>query len=351
MIEVHDRPLITFALFAYNQEKFIREAVEGAFAQTYSPLEIILSDDSSSDSTFEIMKALAGSYRGPHRVVLNRNPFNYGIGRHVNRVMDLASGELIVAAAGDDISQPQRAQRIVEFWEAGKRRAYSIASYFYNISAGQRVLVKRVIPLECENLEWRSLHLTPGVLGAAHAWHRRVFDVFGPLNSGVEAEDRVIPFRSYCLGAVETLPEPLVYHRLHDASLSSFPHHQAKAACAKYPQVVIQRRQVLLQYLTDLDHPAFQKFPAEQVRRARRKILRAIEICNAEEDVLFASCVLALPMLVRAVAKGARIRYVGRKFLVCHAPQLYDFQWRSRQQLRRLTRYVLGRALRYRTHE
>ena len=36
-----DRPLVTFALFAYNQEDYIREAVEGAFAQTYEPLEII----------------------------------------------------------------------------------------------------------------------------------------------------------------------------------------------------------------------------------------------------------------------------------------------------------------------
>jgi len=30
-----DRPLVTFALFAYNQEQYIREAVEGAFSQTY----------------------------------------------------------------------------------------------------------------------------------------------------------------------------------------------------------------------------------------------------------------------------------------------------------------------------
>jgi len=44
---VTDRPLVTFALLAYNQEEFIREAVEGAFALTYEQLEIILSDDCS----------------------------------------------------------------------------------------------------------------------------------------------------------------------------------------------------------------------------------------------------------------------------------------------------------------
>jgi glycosyltransferase involved in cell wall biosynthesis len=37
----HERPLITFALLAYNQERLIREAVEHAFSQTYSPIEKI----------------------------------------------------------------------------------------------------------------------------------------------------------------------------------------------------------------------------------------------------------------------------------------------------------------------
>ena len=47
---------VTFVLFAYNQEKYIREAVEGALSQTYGAMEIILSDDRSTDRTFEIME-------------------------------------------------------------------------------------------------------------------------------------------------------------------------------------------------------------------------------------------------------------------------------------------------------
>ncbi len=67
-----DRPLITFALFAYNQENHIEEAVQGAFSQTYSQLEIVLSDDCSTDRTFEIMERMANAYQGPHKIVLNR---------------------------------------------------------------------------------------------------------------------------------------------------------------------------------------------------------------------------------------------------------------------------------------
>ena len=62
-----DRPLVTFALFAYNQEDYIREAVQGALAQAYEPLEIILSDDCSSDRTYQIMQEMAVVYRGPHQ--------------------------------------------------------------------------------------------------------------------------------------------------------------------------------------------------------------------------------------------------------------------------------------------
>src|SRR4051812_34720579 len=82
------RPLVTFALFAYNHERFIRKAVDGALAQTYQPLEIIISDDCSTDRTFEIAQGMASAYNGAHKVVVNRNPKNLGadgFGLHVNR--------------------------------------------------------------------------------------------------------------------------------------------------------------------------------------------------------------------------------------------------------------------------
>lgn len=105
-----ERPLVTFAVFAYNQEKYIREAVEGAFAQTYSPLEIILSDDCSTDRTFEIMEEMARKYKGPHRVVVRREPKNCGVLAHVINVAKLSNGEFLVVAAGDDISLPDRTE-------------------------------------------------------------------------------------------------------------------------------------------------------------------------------------------------------------------------------------------------
>ena len=64
---------VTFVLFAYNQEKYIREAVEGALSQTYGAMEIILSDDRSTDRTFEIMEEVVAEYTGIHEVILRKN--------------------------------------------------------------------------------------------------------------------------------------------------------------------------------------------------------------------------------------------------------------------------------------
>lgn len=110
---LEERPLVTFALFAYNQEKYIREAIEGAFAQTYEPLEIILSDDCSTDQTFEIMEEMAAKYCGPHKIRTRKNANNFGVLLHVLSVAREANGAIFVVAAGDDISFLDRTQKIL----------------------------------------------------------------------------------------------------------------------------------------------------------------------------------------------------------------------------------------------
>src|SRR4051794_16250166 len=105
------RPLVTFAVFSYNQEPFIRQAVRAALDQTYARLQIVLSDDSSSDGTFDAMRQMAAEYRGDHQITLNRNDKNLGIGGHIRKLAELAKGEVIVIAAGDDISFPERTSR------------------------------------------------------------------------------------------------------------------------------------------------------------------------------------------------------------------------------------------------
>jgi len=210
-----ERPLITFAILAYNQEQYISEAIDAAFAQTYEPLQIILSDDCSPDRTFEIMQEMAAAYLGPHRVCLNRNPTNRHIGGHINRVMELAEGDLIVIAAGDDISAAERVARNFEAWDAAGRPEYcSIFSSVEEFNETGRLGVSKAgepLPIPTGFLfdDYRSIN------GSSHAYTTATFRYFGDMSEGVVNEDGAIHFRNRLMGKMLYLDEVLVRHRMH----------------------------------------------------------------------------------------------------------------------------------------
>jgi glycosyltransferase involved in cell wall biosynthesis len=227
-----ERPLVTFAVFAYNQARFVREAVAAALAQTYSPLQVILSDDCSKDETFALMEAMAAQYRGPHRVVLNRNPKNLNIGGHINRVMELVEGELVVPAAADDVSEVHRTEVVVERWLASGKTAMSLHSATRHIDEEGRDLGVKPFqnPEKLSDREGIARHAY-SVLGASHCWAREIFSRFGPLLPEVVNEDVALPFRSALLGHVAYIEEPLVRYRVnqslwHDNRGEAKDHHE-----------------------------------------------------------------------------------------------------------------------------
>jgi glycosyltransferase involved in cell wall biosynthesis len=211
------RPLVTFAMFAYNHERFIAEAVRGALSQTYSPLEIIISDDCSTDRTFEIIRAEVAGYSGPHTIRLNRNDPNIGFGPSINRVMELARGELIVAASADDVSLPDRVEQLYQAYAASNEKALSIFSNAIVIDENGNRKGTHFSPIDPRSLSLSHIaRRLGGALGATHVWHRRAFEVFGPIMEKKSvAEDLIISFRSALLGEVRFINKPLVLYRLH----------------------------------------------------------------------------------------------------------------------------------------
>ena len=208
-------PLVTFYVASYNQEAYVRAAVESAFAQTYQPLEILLSDDASSDRTFEIMAEMAAAYAGPHRVLLNRNPQNLGIPAHLDRIMALTHGAFVVQNAGDDISEPIRTERLVAAWRApgGRVKAVHSAKLRMDETGEVRGRVAERAPLD-RHPPLALLTRPPDVYGAAMGWAREIFDVFGPLGDLPLLEDFPICLRAATLGEMVYLDEPLLRYRV-----------------------------------------------------------------------------------------------------------------------------------------
>jgi glycosyltransferase involved in cell wall biosynthesis len=227
--ETGDKPLLTFAVVAFNQERFIREAVQAALAQTYSPLEIVLSDDCSEDRTFELMREMAATYTGPHRVMLNRNPARKSIGGHVNRVVEISHGELIIGAAGDDVSLPQRAQAAFEAWKWSGGKATSIHTDFIQIDENGGKIERKFkvdntvgdgrFAVQAVEPPTYVRTLKPVVFGCTHTFSRRLFNIFGGLPEDVIHEDDALAFRSVLAGQLVYINEPLVKYRLHGSNI------------------------------------------------------------------------------------------------------------------------------------
>lgn len=215
------RPLISYVVTAYNIEKFIRESIDCAFAQTYSPLEIILSDDCSTDGTFEIMKEMATNYHGPHKIKLNRNKQNLGITRHMNKAyLELAEGEIIIAAHGDDVSIPERTSIMAEFMlkNPNVTEAACSASVVdendvpYDSYVQNRVKVDRLRRYQFGS----GAHVAIGF----SAFRRNIMDYFGPLGDRCPTEDDPIGFRAILLGEIAFLPNIMIKYRKHSGSNS-----------------------------------------------------------------------------------------------------------------------------------
>jgi len=111
-------PTVTCMMLTYNQEKYVCDAVSSFLEQDYPfPVEMIISDDCSPDNTFEIVESLVQLYDGPFEIRLNRNDENMGIIPHLNKLIEMASGELLIMMPGDDIAMPDFISSIVDHWK------------------------------------------------------------------------------------------------------------------------------------------------------------------------------------------------------------------------------------------
>ena len=274
-----DKPLVTFALIAFNQEEYIADAIAAALAQTYQPLQIILSDDASKDRTFEIMKEMAGRYRGPHQVILNRNERNLGTGAHINTLMELCTADFVVIAAGDDVSLPDRTERLTSAWLSSGRRAKSVHSKASCIDELSREIGKAhqgQISTTCASvLEFAECG--KGVLGATQGWDMEVFRKFGPLLHGADLEDVVIPLRALLLGEIRFVDEALVRYRVGTGVSQPGHAHRRLDQAGRKPLALLRRRyRTRVQMCCDLERAGGHQDSIQCIRPGRIKALQEL---------------------------------------------------------------------------
>lgn len=223
------RPAATLALFAYNQEDYVRAAIEGAFAQDFGDLEIILSDDCSSDRTFAIMQEMAAAYDGPHRVIARQERPNAGPVQHLINVARAATGNLLVVNAGDDISYPNRVSALHQAWQ--ETGAAALSSWHDEIDEAGKLLAKDISfpPSEVgqrifrdQPTAQRNDGLIEAVPGFCAAYPRKFWADLPDPPTRLFVEDGLASALVILRGErVHRVPRSLIAYRLLDNSLSN----------------------------------------------------------------------------------------------------------------------------------
>jgi glycosyltransferase involved in cell wall biosynthesis len=218
-----ETPLVSVTVLSYNQERYIRECVESILAQTYSPLEIIFSDDGSSDRTAEIIESCLAGYKGNHSVVFLRHSQNLGGKGKENFLAAYrkSSGKFVIQFCGDDVMMPTMVEKMVDAWLAKKVSMVTVNAEY--VDKDSRLLGRQFRdPNKTPEISLEAIArngVNDAVFGAGMGCSREFLEYFdyagNPLPSHLGASDIMLTFYACLLNGCDVISAPLMKYRFH----------------------------------------------------------------------------------------------------------------------------------------
>ena len=151
---MQENPLVTIICLSYNHEKFVLETLNSVVNQNYSPIELIIVDDYSTDTTKSIIENWLLSHSDVHFIA---NAVNLGNTKSFNNALKIAKGNYIIDLAADDLLIPNGIQMQVEAFQNSAYKNLGIVygnaeiinengsfnSYYFPVDAYENVINKR----------------------------------------------------------------------------------------------------------------------------------------------------------------------------------------------------------------
>lgn len=200
-------PKITVLMPVFNCEKYLRDAIESILNQTFADFELLIINDGSTDSTFDII----ASYKDD-RIKVIHNERNLGISVSRNRGIQGAHSGLIAIMDADDKSRPERLERQYAYFKTHPECSFLGSHYVVIDDEGVERSLGRS-PLYHESI---LFHLCFGNC-LAHSSMMFVKDAITALGGYDEtlsfAEDYDLWARAMPRYKFAVIPQPLILYR------------------------------------------------------------------------------------------------------------------------------------------
>ncbi len=219
MPETSDPRRCTIVVPAHNAERYVAAAVDSALGQTYSPVEVVVVDDGSTDGTPTVL----GRYADQPRVHVLRTD-NRGPAAARNLGVTKSAGEFVAFLDADDVWSPERVARCIEMLDQDPTLTWVTTDLY--VMDGDTVTDRRwyddgtkasFAGSQLQHIARRNFVANGGVI------RREWFERAGGFDEAIRgAEDYDLWIRLILAGGrVGLVDEPLGCYRLHHSSLTA----------------------------------------------------------------------------------------------------------------------------------
>lgn len=228
--------LISVIVITYNSSPWIRETLESIYAQSYREIELIVSDDCSTDETLAVCRQWVDEHQDRfERTVVTQTPKNGGICANYNHALREATGEYIKYIAGDDKLKANCIERYVANIEPDVKLYFSSADRI-TAQGTHACTIHSLLPNSDARKQLRMmLKEHPLVFGPTLFLERATLEALGGFDEQYPmSEDYPILMKYLTHGRrSKQVAEPLVEWRMHADSVSHSKDYNFSASVKK----------------------------------------------------------------------------------------------------------------------
>ena len=218
------RYLVSVALATYNGERYLKEQLDSIYNQTYKNIEVIVSDDKSTDSTTNILE----HYKQKFRLVYSVNEKNIGLLKNFENAVSKCTGNHILLSDQDDIWMPNKIDTLVK--NIGDFSLIYSDGYIINdkkkLNLNKISQQKWIKPFGIDSTDqdlFKYLIFNSFILGCSIMFKRELLKTALPFYESYRNHDWWISLCADNQQGVQYINKALFYYRIHETNSSIKP--------------------------------------------------------------------------------------------------------------------------------
>lgn len=223
-------PRVSVIITSYNQERYLKEAIESVVQQSFKAHEVIIADDhSTKDDSVGVIRDYVARYPGWVHGIFHDE--NIGIPKNRNSALQMVTGDYVAVLDGDDRLLPNFIERHLKALAENSDAGCSYGNRYQMDTMGQRIRVRNVTAEPSGDL---FAYIAAGRMGILRSLMARydLVRVAGYFDeSFIHHDGFILSLRLAKLTKFTYVPEPVMEKRTHQGGFSKTISHQERIRC------------------------------------------------------------------------------------------------------------------------